>query len=381
MDEVSNVRPEIIDTVEEMDIDTHYINPHLETRIIFEKEKRAIFAFLKKTALKNNAIIFGGFIRDELIAGHYRTEFFKKYNSAENFWDKSFDTETLPRMIVPNDLDCYFKQSADAGKFIATIQSTFERVVIGDVLESHYINGTYLKNINHKKIEFTYIIGKTYTFSGFKLKFKIDCLVQKNSIQSVILEPPFNTPDMLCNMFVETNEGVRLSKDTGTRLDTLNGFEKMKVSYRIMNDMINFKTELITKKTSSYFSEEIYNKHNEGIMLRRVIKMTTERRNSPNWEIKNLPYSIVNRTTEDMGECVICKDELNNAEYDRKIAITYFPENSKGEKKESCRCHNSCMNNHLISLTKRKDTESIRCPYNNPLNFCNIEPDYTTLLQ
>lgn len=365
------------------------------------KEKRAILSYIKNIGLEKNGKIFGGMVRDEIICNHYKHEFTTKYkliNSKNNqalpsfskdFWDVTYDPETIGRTLVAKDIDIFFPKNSDGKAFITKISNTFSNnnIQIDDIsINNPYVSHEYGHLIEQKKISFTYIIGKTYTFRGFKLKISIDCLLIKEMsthYYDTTIEPPFKNADMLCNLFIETKDGIRLSTNTGTIIDNLSIYERNKVQLNVMRDIINFKTELITDAELSDLPELTdmeYNKSRELTLMRRVIKMTTPMINRPSWNITNLPYKIdkiIKNPDDGSAEtCIICCCELN---IDDNVTSIYS-KSSKGEIiKSSCTLHLECMNNYLSSLFYT-DAEYICCPYKSQIKFYGISPDYIRLL-
>jgi hypothetical protein len=72
--------------------------------ITYAKEKRALVNNIKRFGLDTSGIIFGGLVRDEIIATHYRDEFINNKLDFSLYWDKDYSPETNGRLIIPNDI-------------------------------------------------------------------------------------------------------------------------------------------------------------------------------------------------------------------------------------------------------------------------------------
>ena len=68
---------------------------------------------LSEILVNNNAIIFGGFVRDRFIHDHFARKFIEKFghedDKMEKFDDEFFDSETKGRLIVPKDIDLFIE--------------------------------------------------------------------------------------------------------------------------------------------------------------------------------------------------------------------------------------------------------------------------------
>lgn len=346
-----------------------------DVKIIIEKEKRAIFHNLKSIAIDNNGTIFGGMVRDEIISDHYK----KKFNEfvakdKENisfstaFWDTTINPESSARTLVPNDMDVYFSSKNDADIFIGKVDAMpFDDVSIQDLETStNYTN----EKIILKKLKIKYYLGRTFTYKGKLIEVNIDCLyLPEFPIASKNIEPPFNNLDFLCNAFIRTKDGVRLSKNTGTGVDKMNTLDRAQVTVGIMKQIVNFETEIATYKIS--------NSH-EYTIVSRSLKMI-ERKNGPSWNITNLPFSFEKITNEDIANeasCIICLDELS---VENKMKVVVKAENTEGKIINSCQMHCKCMTKSLSHQLKNYNGKFL-CPYKSRLRFLGNFPDYGKFL-
>lgn len=354
--------------------------------IIYVKEMRSFINIIKNFGLSSKGIIFGGLVRDEIIGCHYRKEFYKNGCDKDKYWNEDYDPQTIKRLILPNDMDIYFKTTANANDFINKIKKYIElyfkgRVVISSVTDRRNLNQLlYIDNalvLNHLKIMVEIVIGKTIKTSGSKLKFNIDIITvddnlyyhetdYKNCIDNI--EPPFNCLDFLSNSFImEKTNGrslIRLSNSTGTPIDNMGYIEKAAITVNIMNDIINHKT---------LFTRNIVSFNAEPINCFRILKMIN--RNNFSWTITNLPFKIfkINEISKSIDEiCCICRDDIKIEISDKKDEKIVELNTNKNKTNI---IHFNCFityleveqrNRYISSITNKLEC---RCPFRNPFNF------------
>lgn len=342
--------------------------------IIFNKDKeiRVAYNALKHIGLNQNGIIFGGMVRDEIIATHNKAlfnEYIKLDESLYNkFWDKSFHVETINRMRVPNDMDIYFKNNNDAEKFMVDIQNFNKlyggRIVICDRTNSRALFYTIGNECMHKKIIITLRLGKTLTFNGHKIQLNIDMII--NNYANYKFEPPFNACDFSCNVFImvksstSTNYDIRLSNNTGTPLDDLDYFNKKKMEVKIIDELLQGRIEFI---------RNIQTRNTEYINGFRIMKMLHKNE----YKITNLLFRDFEKTDEEKIEkstCDICMCDIEFAESEELIEILT-------NKHYKNIMHKKCFINYLDKEIGKKyvntETNQIecRCSRRNSFNFKN----------
>ena len=96
-----------------------------KVKVIYVKEMRNMINYLKRYGLNSNGIIFGGLVRDEIIGTYYRQKFIDNGMDFSKYWDYNYDFETNYRLILPSDMDIYFKNNKDSEEFIAKITGFF----------------------------------------------------------------------------------------------------------------------------------------------------------------------------------------------------------------------------------------------------------------
>jgi len=306
------------------------------------KEMRSLINKIKNIGLANNGIIYGGLVRDEIIATHYRH------------------------------------------KFICKIFNGF--IVKKDVVERNdfnYINTPF--NIIHSKIKIIIYIGQTINFRGVKLIFNIDVVNPDNSnndinnqeFESLVstFEPPFNHLDFLCNIFIiERINGrdiIRISNNTGTPIDTMPFTMKNQFTTKIINDMLEHKTQFVRHIEGNY--------NVEYINIYRILKMIDRQFY---WNITNIPIKILN--TEDIQElevqdniCSICIENFDKEKDNKIVSVNVNKSNNN-------LLHYNCFIEYMYAEQKKRYRNpqtgfiECRCPYRNPFNFkdCYLNVDY-----
>lgn len=319
------------------------------------QEKILFLNKLKEIIFNNEGIIYGGTVRDKIISDYYKQKFIDKKNNTE-FFDLDNDKETINRLLVPDDVDMYFNNEEKYLSFLNNLKSIFSVSLLETNIND--IN-VYLNNFNiiKKKYNISFIIGKTFTYPGISISINVDVIYTDN--KGVQIEPPFKNIDFLCNVFIENKEGIRISNNTGTIIDEMNSMEKITISAKIMNDIVNFKTSLAGN----------YNKYLEKILVMRVCKLLNKK--NINWSINNLPFIIQNNEDDENEDelCVIC--QLSYKKNEKIVKIN----------KDLClKYHCNCFMQYLQFQSTSNRNEKIRCPLRHDIDFINIDiPDYNKM--
>lgn len=347
-------------------------NTNRKLEIIIPKITRVIFHRLQRVAFNNNGIIFGGMVRDEIIATHYKNLFFKDLKNRcdyKKFWNEEFCPETAARTLIPRDMDVSFNSFEDKEKFIQLAIDLF-RENDGDFVynmdeilpANRYEIGTGgIQSI--QRLTFSVRLGKIpFVFRGYDINIQIDVVL---AVSSKML-PPFKNLDMLSNSFIMTKHGKMLSRFTGTCLDNLTDLEHAIVSAKIMEDIVNFRTDLslgerLIVKQGSF-------QHNK-YAFKRIDKMLSKN----HWNIQNLPFKIHVFPKKDENakkeECCICC--ANFASDRRKLSVI-------ANNVESSIMHQNCFFryiDHQINEFEEDyandplDTYAFKCPVRHPIDF------------
>jgi len=268
-------------------------------------EKRYLFNIIKMLVIECDGIIYGGLVRDEIIATHHKSIFDEvddpdKYSK---FWDKSYHPESKFRILIPNDIDIYFKNNEISQAFINKVTSFADENRGRLTMRNGYLYSMDQRFI-HNKMIMSFKVGKSFCTSGFKIQINIDVII--NNTTTITIEPPFNNADLSCNIFVmsktaENKYEIRLSKNTGTKLDIMPFVKKSQIQAKILNDLIEGKTEFI-RSIDVHDSEYV-----NGL---RIVKILSH---PYNFKITNLLFrEIENKKSENI--CDICQLSFDDSE-------------------------------------------------------------------
>lgn len=337
--------------------------------MISDKEKRMAYNYIKRLGIAEDGIIYGGLVRDEIIATYYKTkfdEYAKTFelgtNIYDRFWNNTFHPESANRLLVPNDMDIFFNSNEKADQFIAKL-TDFAKEYSGNIISYNVqlTNGLFYvlgDTFVHKKIKVLCRIGKTFTYIGYRIELMLDVII--NTQPEAMIEPPFNSADFTSNLFVmskiQTGDyEIRLSRNTGTPLDLMPHVIKRRTEMQIIDDMIAGKTEFIRNSDSEY---------SEYINGMRILKMLNK---SHYLKITNLLFNEV-QVSEYAQNCDVCTDEIS------KNAVSDFIE----IKTNRCainvmhrKCFLKYLENEIMRKYRNPDTNRIecRCTRRNCFNF------------
>jgi hypothetical protein len=337
------------------------------TSFNLNKEKRFAFYAIKMIGINENGIIYGGMVRDEIIATHFKSKFDEYYADGPDvkysrFWDTSYHPESSKRALIPNDMDIYFHNNSSAEEFIKKITKYFNdyngKIYITDcvlyAIERHYI---------HKKINIYLKVGRSICNTGYRMKLDIDLIINNDERNKI--EPPFNNGDFTCNLFVMSKIAhnqyeIRLSRNTGTKLDTISIVDRSKFQSKILSDLIKEKTEFIRNIQSP--ATEYMN----GI---RIFKML----NHPYIKITNVLFKeIENNTNIEDCICDICQISIKDEEKPSKELVKIIT-----NKHAPNIMHKSCFKDYLQTEVRKKYVNTItneiecKCTRRNVFNFKN----------
>lgn len=334
-----------------------------------------------------DGIIFGGAVRDEIIADHYIQKYnaFIKSNKIRynhrKFWDITHHPESAARTLVADDVDIFFSNTQDSNNFINVLTRLCEEERVSIVIQQNDADDPannprrYSQILNVQKITLTIPVGSIpFTFRGYDIVLDIDIVTPLFNIE---IQPPFRNVDFLCNVFIKTKFGLVLSNYTGIYLDNLSAFDRANESIKIMNDMIQFKTYFCRFEKYRFTQPGTFKYHK--FAFKRINKLL--KKETFKWSICNLPFDIRAPTIEEThGECCICITKLNDK--DRVAAVSVI----KNDEKITCSCsHLSCFMqylNHqydeaLHDYTMHNNAEfSFKCPVRTPIDLTKCTYDY-----
>ena len=330
--------------------------------INLNREKRLLFNIIKMMVINCDGIIYGGLVRDEIIATHHKSLFDEVDDDEKysKFWDRSYHSESKFRTLIPNDIDIYFKNNEIAQTFISRVND-FSEHNKGTI----YMRNGFLYSMDqryiHKKITMVFKLGKTFCNNGFKVEINIDVVI--NNTTNISTEPPFNNADFSCNIFVmskiaEHKYEIRLSKNTGTKLDEMSFVKKSQIQAKILNDLIEGKTEFI-RSIDTHDTEYV-----NGLRILKILN------HSYNFKITNLLFrEIENQKSENI--CDICQSSFDDSEKQEPLIEILT-------NKHATYCmHKSCFIQYLANEISKKSVNIItnkiecKCSRRNIFNFKN----------
>lgn len=334
---------------------------------------------LRDIAISSNGTIFGGFVRDEIIADYYREKFIEKMGKGnlytqEEFWNTNIYPETKYRTLCPQDIDISFSTDEDVETFINSVKKYYQFKNAKISLANN--SNTYLpveKNApvisSFKRLFIMFEIGVIpFVSNGVSIIITADivrpCLSH--------FAPPFGNLDMLCNGFIITpSNELMFSKNTGTFLDNSSIIIRTNAIAQILNDIKNFKTVVCFNNNGLCTS--FLNVH----ALNRIQKM---HRKNLGWKFFNMPYEtdkFIQSKHKDnkCNDCMICLQEVKNMQAIARVNTT----TSFGEKLNGPNMHFKCFIKYLSmqskSLKKKNNDKnySFKCPLRNEVNFANCK--------
>ena len=192
---------------------------------------------LRAIVLELGGCIFGGYVRDTLIHDCYSRKYYKKFGSSDHYSDEIFDEETKGRLVIPQDMDCLFE--GYEYEEIPRLCDALEKNGF-DTCFRKYSSYEIFPGVKKQTISVSVFGAEFFGLKGVKVK--MDLLFSENGD----LKPPFGKLDMLCNALVLTNEGIKLSDNTGTFLDGLGAFDRELYKSKIIKRLLKFETEVAT---------------------------------------------------------------------------------------------------------------------------------------
>jgi hypothetical protein len=340
-----------------------------------DRIKYILYEEMKTIVFNNNGVIFGGFVRDMIISDHYKSIYNSenKYN-IHKFWNRFCHPQTAARTIVANDMDICMYSEEDVDAFIIALRNAFNsRIGYTDITSSVISVSSensyfHIPIILHKKINYTITIGKIpFVHRGIDISFDFDIIVPRNKK----MMPPFNRVDMLSNVFILNRQGIVISNNTGTIIDNMSILNKQKISARIMEDIVEFKTQFCMKNYSDNYTCGCFKYNNK--VYERLNKILSK---DFKWNITNMPLTLgEHNKASNNGDtnCSICLSKFRNKEGVVKV----FIDNSSKTDKVCSIAHDKCMLKYFKTQIENAKSDMIsggddfkfRCPMRNIINF------------
>jgi hypothetical protein len=314
---------------------------------LVNKVKSQAYKEIEKILFENGGSIHGGYVRDEI------------------------------RGVLPEDIDVSFKKSTDNDNFIKAIKDKkeFNEVSITKLDKQ----GKYNFNSNIHSIEtldIKILIGYIpFIYDGLAVYISIDIVIIRSDI---IIEPPFNNLDMLCNAFIKTKEGIRLSNRTGKKiLDELDSSNRIIVAAEIIKLIRKSETFLCFGLSTDDHVCEFEDTELNIVALRRLLKLKDR------FKFLNLPFGT---KLYDGTKCEIAYCSKEDYTSQTMLAYTLYPRDKKDKNKNATYCF-ECMMSHLkaqheimINLDTY-DNFTLRCPLRNQISFSKCESSFIEFIK
>lgn len=285
--------------------------------LIFGEIKSVAFLKIERLALDNEGMLFGGAVRDFMISQHYSTMYVKHLKSKKErfnvkaFWDVNNHPETAARTLVPDDMDVFFEEKDNASAFVESLCDICNREGVSVEIETVTDNISkmpkeYGNMLSIQKISITIVAGKIpFVCDGHNIIVNIDVVTP---CYPIMMLPPFNNLDFLCNGFIKTKHGIMYSMYTNTYLDNLSEIDKAAEIIKIQKDMLKFQTHLCKFETIKENDLSTFGKNRTG--FRRISKLL--RKEYFPWTICNLPFESRQAAESDTENlCCICASHIH----------------------------------------------------------------------
>lgn len=269
---------------------------------------------LISTFIDNGLIIFGSYVREYMC-------------------DRTFDH-------LSSDIDV-FSGDLNLGKIGVILRNHGFTMIVNKNSKSSERYGIHKKNfkVHHLSIG---LINAEF-FIGTKIDVMVDFVHTVNQSTSPSNSPPFNCLDFECNSLIWDKHGIRLSRNTGTFIDSLSAKEIKQHEQRIIEDAKNkvaiyIPTSKLPNPPTGINPQAIYFRK---MRAKRIVKLLRQE-----WNIQNFnDFVEVKAGTDDT--CTICGDQLKD--YCMKL---------------SCKCDSKFDHDCFIKFAHSQldETTFIRCP-------------------
>jgi hypothetical protein len=218
---------------------------------------------ISELLIEQDAIIFGGFVRDQYIHTHYADAFYRDARDRKKYDDEDYHPETRHRLLIPKDIDVFIKGNEDDVQKVYSSLEPYGFEVIIKRLKRIY---NRFEHIGHQKVTIhKHVLGLPV------VKIDLDILFSLDDVR-----PPFKRLDLWCNSLIMDKTGIRLSDQTGSPVDNWTHFDRKKFEIQILQDILKFETIKVD------FDEEQGKKNKETIRIR------TESMKNRGWIIKDI---------------------------------------------------------------------------------------------
>ena len=239
--------------------------PQVHKTVNLRKIKYMTMMKISELLIEQGAIVFGGFVRDTYIHNYYADAFYRDARDKKQYDDENFHPETRHRLLIPKDIDVFFKGNEDDVQKIYSSLEPYGFEVVVKRLKRIYHR---FENIGHQKVTIhKRVLGLPV------IKIDLDVLFSLDDVR-----PPFKRLDLWCNSLIMDKTGIRLSDQTGSCVDHWSPFDRKKFEIEILRDILKFETI----KVEFDFDNEQSDTNKETIRIR------TESMKNRGWKIKDI---------------------------------------------------------------------------------------------
>lgn len=246
-------------------MDSTIMYPQAHKTVNLRKIKYMTMVKISELLIEQGAIIFGGFVRDTYIHNHYADAFYRDARDRNQYDDEDYHPETRHRLLIPKDIDVFIKGTEEN---VQKVYSSLELQGFDVVVKKLKRIYNRFEHIGHQKVT----IHKQ-TLGLPMVRIDLDVLFTLDDVR-----PPFKRLDLWCNSLLLDKNGIRLSDQTGSRVDDWTHFDRKKFEIEILQDILKFETIKVE------FEEEQSDKNKE------IISRRTESMENRGWTIKEILF-------------------------------------------------------------------------------------------
>lgn len=185
--------------------------------------RRIVDAVLSVSA---DAVIYGGYIRDNILHQHMSKSFYSRYSLFEDYNNPSVDIATLFRTLVPNDIDILFVRQRDYEVFSLALKAMNMTVELDDVVPPYKTDKT-----------------DTAITSRYKLKVFSDLNLQQLKLKPRLMNADFAHTYVMLDVTVRCCQTIRHRdfKCNSLRMNAnglINELENQALFYESVEDMV-----------------------------------------------------------------------------------------------------------------------------------------------
>lgn len=298
--------------------------------------------------LKNDGMIFGGFVRDSIIHDHFATEFYDSIEFLEDYLearakysDPSFIPHTKDRMLIPTDIDCIMTRSQRdlVLKAFKRKQLKWKQLFVRS--PSEYFHGfdgpSDMEHVRYRvKVDFSRL---RETLQRLPISVDVHSIVtplEEENVEIIIdmlltnemPDDPFCTRiDFECNALFMTKHAISVSSRLVEAKDI---YKRNKMTQSIITDIIQRRAVLRRNSVMSLTD------------LIRANKMFGK-----GWQITNLKFQTVKDDTID-EMCIICHCNVTPNHFKMTCCNSRF--------------HAKCLRELINSQLNSEDFNNDSCP-------------------